>query len=874
MRRRVVPLVGAVLVFLLIGCPAPRDVLLVTIPQGDQVLTLGQSVVLTADVVTREGVPTTVRWASDDVSVATVTSSGLLQAVGLGSTFVTATSLADASMSAEVSVTVRSASTWLLDVSRSGQGSGSVRSVPVGIDCGGVCSAEFLEGVSVTLTAEPLAGSLFGGWSGACSGSSATCTLRMAHAQSVTATFDAAPTQQRILVVSRSGSGSGWVTSEPLGIDCGSSCIHDFSDAIQVKLTAVPASGSEFAGWSGCDNTTGAQCTVSMTGLRSVTATFNVPPPPNRKTLSVSRLGSGSGMVTSNPVGVACGSACSALFDVGTSVTLSASASTDSVFVGWGGACSGTGPCTVTMTEARNVTATFEARLHILSVSRSGTGSGSVASNPAGISCGSTCSAQFAHGTSVNLTPTPTSSSAFAGWSGECSGTGTCTVSMTQARSVTATFTAVPSGPSNDDFASPAVISGVSGSTLGSNVGATQEMGEPSHCGFPGGASVWWRWTAPESGQVTITTVGSSFDVLLGVYTGTSVGGLQVVACDGATIGPNNSVTFTATAGTIYRIAVEGYEGVTGDIVLNWSLGAVPTPGPWTLSVSRAGTGSGTVTSVPSGIDCGSDCSESYADGTPVTLTASPSSGSSFGDWSGCQSVSGNQCTVTMTQARSVTATFNLLTQSQSMTISVSGLPSGLAANAVLIEPSGSTRSITATTTIAGTAGTYRLLAGTVVNSTASTAYAPSSLDQSASVPAGGSGSIALSYASMPSRVVAPASTTCGTSTAVGQACVVTVALASNSSSWNGVQIGLTNASFAYQGHTLGSALSGRGCYATGSDSGVGAICASTFTSGTLFEIEYRRVAAGASRFAAGAVTLSTFGGVEATPSTGSLVVR
>jgi hypothetical protein len=80
----------------------------------------------------------------------------------------------------------------------------------------------------------------------------------------------------------------------------------------------------------------------------------------------------------------------------------------------------------------------------VLEVDKAGTGLGTVKSAPAGIDCGSTCSAGFAPGTSVTLTATPAVSSTFTGWSGACSGTGTCTVSLTQARSVTAGFSFTP----------------------------------------------------------------------------------------------------------------------------------------------------------------------------------------------------------------------------------------------------------------------------------------------------------------------------------------------------------------------------------------------------------------------------------------------
>ena len=110
------------------------------------------------------------------------------------------------------------------------------------------------------------------------------------------------------------------------------------------------------------------------------------------------------------------------------------------VFAGWGGACSGTGTCTVTMDAAKAVTATFEPTPRALDVAV--TGGGGVTSAPAGISCPTACAASFGHGTDVTLTATPSPGSSFVGWGGACTGfAATCTVSMTAARSVTAEFT-------------------------------------------------------------------------------------------------------------------------------------------------------------------------------------------------------------------------------------------------------------------------------------------------------------------------------------------------------------------------------------------------------------------------------------------------
>ena len=79
---------------------------------------------------------------------------------------------------------------FTLTVTKTGSGSGTVTSTPAGINCGATCSASFPSGTTVTLTASPLAGSVFAGWSGACSGTSTTCTVAMTQARSVTATFN------------------------------------------------------------------------------------------------------------------------------------------------------------------------------------------------------------------------------------------------------------------------------------------------------------------------------------------------------------------------------------------------------------------------------------------------------------------------------------------------------------------------------------------------------------------------------------------------------------------------------------------------------------------------------------------------------------
>lgn len=140
--------------------------------------------------------------------------------------------------------------------------------------------------------------------------------------------------------------------------------------------------------------------------------------------------------------------------------------------------------------------------------------------------------------------------------------------------------TPTPSPPPNDNFVNAQVLGGCSGSVTGTNVGATKQAGEPVHVpATPNSVrSVWYQWQAPSTGSATIDTIGSGYDTILAVYTGTTVGGLTLVANndDISSSNTKSSVTFPATQGTIYRIAVDGFDnfgngGDTGSITLNWS---------------------------------------------------------------------------------------------------------------------------------------------------------------------------------------------------------------------------------------------------------------------------------------------------------------
>jgi hypothetical protein len=128
--------------------------------------------------------------------------------------------------------------------------------------------------------------------------------------------------------------------------------------------------------------------------------------------------------------------------------------------------------------------------------------------------------------------------------------------------------------PVNNTFAAATILTGTSFTVNGSNIGATVQTGEPKHAGITGGKSVWWSWTAPSTGTLTLATTGSSFDTTLGIYTGTAVNALRVVGSndDQSTTLRTSKVAVSVVAGTTYRIAVDGYSAASGAITLSGSL--------------------------------------------------------------------------------------------------------------------------------------------------------------------------------------------------------------------------------------------------------------------------------------------------------------
>jgi Divergent InlB B-repeat domain/NHL repeat len=259
------------------------------------------------------------------------------------------------------------------------------------------------------------------------------------------------------------------------------------------------------------------------------------------RVLSVAKTGTGSGTVFSSPPGLRCGSACEGEFNEGGNVNLTATPEPHNRLVGWTGCQTNLTPttCQVTMNIERAVSAEFEPiPQRSLTVARTGSGSGTILSAPAGIECGGACEGGFDEGSTVTLTAAPAPGSRLAGWSGcdsQPSATA-CEVAMSGGRSVGAEFEPEP------------------------------EVEPPP----------------PPAAQ-------------------------------------HRTLTVTSTG-----------------------LGAA----------------TGSVRSAPAGIECGASCTHVYERGAPLVLTAEPAPGSIFLGWGGCEGTSGTTCRLTLGADRTVAAAF------------------------------------------------------------------------------------------------------------------------------------------------------------------------------------------------------------------------
>lgn len=274
------------------------------------------------------------------------------------------------------------------------------------------------------------------------------------------------------LTIEQPGTRTGVVTSTPAALVCGTAasappCSASFPAGSDVVLAVEIGSVSNFLRWEDCDQLLApdsggaARCRMRMDRDRRVRAVFGQAQ--DRFQLRVSVAGTGS--IRSSDEGIHCGAFyggdadCEQLYErfiggtqLATSITLAVFTHA-SGFQGWGGDCAAQGNATsfnLVMDADKHCTATFAGpppTSFDLAVQKTGNGTGSIVSAPAGISCGDTCGASFAMGQTVRLLASEDAGSAFAGWSG-CdrlapSPTGSipvCEVDMNATHSVSAAF--------------------------------------------------------------------------------------------------------------------------------------------------------------------------------------------------------------------------------------------------------------------------------------------------------------------------------------------------------------------------------------------------------------------------------------------------
>jgi hypothetical protein len=528
-----------------------------------------------------------------------------------------------------------------LDVRAEGGGQGTVVSSPAGIDCSSNCTASFWPATPVTLTAEPAPGSVFTGWSGACSGVGRTCDVDMLNDESVSATFE----QTHKLTLAAAGPGLGSVTPNPYGSACGSGC-WDYTQGAYVTLTANEPVGSEFIGWSSgpCAGSSEPRCSIQMNADLTVTATFG-------HTLSVTLQGSGVGVVQSSPPGIHCPYDCSQKFAQPVVELIAKAAAEKSTFMGWGGACAGTGPCTVTMGGERKVTARFEPT-YTLAYSTFGTGKGTV--NVTG-NCRPSCP-EYPRGRVVTLTARVAtfSKAKFVRWT-VWGGSGcpeptslTCRLTMDTDKVVWA------------EFASTS-FSQLLSETVREETDIKHVLREVAR------EFATEKWFLPYLEHVLQQDLGQphpALALLIVKRLGAGKVTAAKITCGktcSAWLPHGTAVTLTATPaiGSTFT----GWQGACKGtrrqcrVTMSRDQFVMATFGH-TLTVRTAGSRQGTVTSSPMGIACGLACSASFAQGTVVTLKAKPALGSTFEGWSGACTGLTAWCQVTISATESVMATF------------------------------------------------------------------------------------------------------------------------------------------------------------------------------------------------------------------------
>ncbi len=599
------------------------------------------------------------------------------------------------------------------------------------LDCGlgqPYCAALYDLGFPVTLHAEPARNFAFSGWQRDCAGAAQEdCSFSLSRAQPRRNIYAGFSRVAFDLLASVSA-GQGRIVSAAAGLNCapggGEACAASAAPSSILTLLATADTDYEFVTWSGACTGSEPQCEITLEQDSAVAAAFAR----RRHTLTVTPVP--EGVITSSPTGIDCSavaghaSVCSADFDSGSSVVLSATAQPNHQLVAWGADCASAAAaadCSLLIDAPRQVSAQFAVMPAELSVSLLGAGDGAVGSLPAGIDCLSSapdapsCSGSFEQGAELILTATAAAGSVFTGWSGACFAAGAtaqCRLHPDQASLfVEAEFRvdtrrlSVGVGGDGRVYSEPDGVDcrPLAGAVCGADFVRNSKV---TLRAIPDEGQRFVSWNgncagAPASCVLTMDTdhavsaefaaAPSSSRLDVAHPSGGAVSG-PGISCGGAA-GRNDcsEIYSAASVVNVQAIADPGFEFMLWDgdcaaaghnavcelaMQLDRSISAHFTLQHHALNVSVNGLGE--VTTEPAGIVCNTDsspCTAEFAGNSRVNLNATAAAGQRFAGWSGdCAGTAGTVCNLGMQQPRSATAQFEPDVQA----LSVSAIGSGL----------------------------------------------------------------------------------------------------------------------------------------------------------------------------------------------------